>query len=149
MIFKINRLIAHNFMSFEDFDIDFSSFNGFTFISGRNNFKSDNSNSNGVGKSSIEEAIIWSLTGETLRGTKDVKRFGSEDSCSVQIEFLVDNDKYTVIRSKDKTNLQLIINGEDVSGKGIRDTEKILHERIPDLTTSLIGSVIILGQGLP
>lgn len=136
-------------MSFENLDIDFSNYSGFTLVSGQNNFKLDNSSSNGVGKSSIEEAIVWSLTGETLRGTKDVKRFGCEDACSVDIEFTIDNDNYRIIRSKDKTNLQLFINNEDVSGKGIRDTEKILQERLPDLTKSLIGSVIILGQGLP
>ena len=31
----------------------------------------------------------------------------------------------------------------------IRDTEKILEEYLPDLTSQLLGSVIILGQGLP
>ena len=42
-----------------------------------------------------------------------------------------------------------MINGEDVSGKGIRDSEKLLQQYLPDLTSSLLGSVIILGQGLP
>ena len=45
--------------------------------------------------------------------------------------------------------LKIIKNGEDISGKGVKDTSKILLEYLPDLTSSLIGSVIILGQGLP
>ena len=45
--------------------------------------------------------------------------------------------------------MKIIRNGEDVSGKGIRDSEKLLSEYLPDLTSSFLGSVIILGQGLP
>ena len=40
-------------------------------------------------------------------------------------------------------------NGKDISGKSYRDSEKLLAQYLPDLTASLLGSVIILGQGLP
>ena len=43
----------------------------------------------------------------------------------------------------------IFIDGKDKSGKGIRDTEKLLSEYLPDITHSLLNSVIILGQGLP
>ena len=36
-----------------------------------------------------------------------------------------------------------------MSGDGVRKSEALLAQYIPDLTSSLIGSVIILGQGLP
>ena len=42
-----------------------------------------------------------------------------------------------------------MIDGKDCSGKGIRDSEKLLAQYLPDITASLLGSVIILGQGLP
>lgn len=45
--------------------------------------------------------------------------------------------------------LKIEINGEDKSGKGIRESELALSELLPDLTTNLIASIIILGQGLP
>ena len=45
--------------------------------------------------------------------------------------------------------MKVVINGEDKSGKGIRESEAALAEYIPDLTSNLIGSIIILGQGLP
>ena len=41
------------------------------------------------------------------------------------------------------------MNDKDVSGKGIRESEAILNKYLPDLTSQLIGSIIILGQGLP
>ena len=71
----------------------------------------------------------------------------------VEIHFLVDKDQYIIQRFKDhkkyKTDLKIFINGDDKSGKGIRDSQKLLESYLPDLTSSLIGSVIILGQGLP
>lgn len=45
--------------------------------------------------------------------------------------------------------LKIYKNGKDISGKGVRDSSHILEEYLPDLTSSLIGSVIVLGQGLP
>lgn len=45
--------------------------------------------------------------------------------------------------------LKIQKNGVDISGKGLRQSESLLEEYLPDLTPSLIGSVIVLGQGLP
>ena len=45
--------------------------------------------------------------------------------------------------------LKIQKNGVDISGKGLRQSEALLEEYLPDLTSSLIGSVIVLGQGLP
>lgn len=142
------KLQLHNFFSFADETLDFTDKYGYIIVSGHNNNISDCASSNGSGKSTIWEAINWALTGETIRGTKDVKRFNS-DSCFVSLEFTLDNNSYNIIRYKDPSNLKLFYNGSDISGKGIRDTEKILETYIPEITSSFIGSVIILGQGLP
>ena len=37
----------------------------------------------------------------------------------------------------------------DISGKSIRESEKVLAEHLPDLTKDLIASTIIVGQGMP
>ena len=47
------------------------------------------------------------------------------------------------------SNLKIIINGEDKSGKGIRESQSILEQYIPDLNSTLLSSMVILGQGLP
>lgn len=66
------------------------------------------------------------------------------------LEFKVNNEDYVVTRYKEpKPDLKFSINGVDKSGKGIRESEAILAEYIPDLTSNLIASIIILGQGLP
>ncbi len=152
MIINFKRIKFSNFFSFKEADIDLTN-RGYTIVKGINNNPVDNSQSNGSGKSSIWEAISYALTGTTIRGVKDVVNNKGDDGAIVELEFDIDNDHYKVCRYKDtkefKTDLKIYINGEDKSGKGIRDSEKLLAQYIPDLNAQLIGSVIVLGQGLP
>jgi DNA repair exonuclease SbcCD ATPase subunit len=152
MLIKFKKIVLNNFLSFGYSELDLTD-GGYTLVSGINNNKDDLAKSNGSGKSSIWEAISWSLTGKTIRECKDIVNIYANDGAYVELEFSIDSDEYKVIRSKDhskyKTNLKIFINGEDKSGKGIKDSEKLLAEYIPDLTSTLLGSVIILGQGLP
>ena len=152
MIINFKRIKFSNFFSFKSADIDLTN-RGYTIVKGVNNNPIDNSQSNGSGKSSIWEAISYALTGTTIRGVKDVVNNKGDDGAIVELEFDIDNDHYKVCRYKDtkefKTDLKIYINGEDKSGKGIRDSEKLLAQYIPDLNAQLIGSVIVLGQGLP
>jgi DNA repair exonuclease SbcCD ATPase subunit len=139
-------------MSFENAELNLGN-QGFALVSGVNNNRDDLAKSNGSGKSSIWESIIWCLTGETVRGTKQVSNKYTNDGALVELEFSIDSNIYRILRAKDNkkfgTNLKIFVNGEDKSGKGIRDGERILAEILPDLTSGLLGSVIILGQGLP
>ena len=153
MNIKFKSINIENFLSIGNASIDFSN-NGYTLVKGINNNKDDLATSNGSGKSSLFEAICWCLTGETIRGIKsDISNINSDGGAYVELILEVSGDTWKIIRTKDhkqyKTNLKLFKNGSDISGKGIRDTAKILSDNLPDLTSSLIGSVIILGQGLP
>ena len=143
-----NNLKLNNFMSFEEAEINLNKI-GYFIVNGINNNKDDSASSNGSGKSTLFEALCWVLTGETVRGTKDVSNIYTEGGACVELDFSIDGDNYKIIRKKDPSNLFFFVNGEDKSGKGIRDTEKIIEQYLPDLTSSLIGSVIVLGQGLP
>ena len=149
---KFERIKIHNFLSFGDAEYNLDD-NGFVLVTGENHCEADSANSNGSGKSTLWCAISWALTGQTIRGTKDVCNNRLTDGAIVEIEFTVNTDRYRIIRAKNskqyKTNLLLYVNDKDVSGKGIRDTEKILSEYLPDITSTLLGSVIIMGQGLP
>jgi DNA repair exonuclease SbcCD ATPase subunit len=152
MDIKFKELHIENFMSIGEATIALSD-RGFTLIEGVNSRETDNARSNGSGKSSIFESLVWALTGNTMRGNKDVVNYNGTDGTLVKLSFDVGPDSFVVTRtkghSKYKTNLFIEINGVDKSGKGIRDTEKLMSEYLPDLTPSLIGSVIVLGQGLP
>ena len=146
IVFKNVKL--HNFMSYSDADVKLNR-NGYVLVNGINNNPDDNAKSNGTGKSSLFSAISWTLTGLTVSGSKEVANIHTEGTTSVELEFSVDNHVYTITRTKNPSNLKIFIDGEDKSGKGIRDTEKLLAEYLPDITHSLLNSVIILGQGLP
>ena len=145
-------LHIENFMSIGQIDINLSN-QSYVLISGQNNNAKDAAKSNGSGKSSIFEALVWCLTGETVRGYKHVTNKYGTDGAFVSLDFDVDNVHYCIERYKEHskfgTNLKICRDGIDISGKGIRDSEKILTEYLPELSMSLINSVIVLGQGLP
>jgi len=99
MNLKFVSVELFNFMSFENAFVDLSE-NGFVKVCGENNNIVDNATSNGSGKSAIWEAINWCLTGNTIRGSKDVARQDCEDGCLVNLIFKVDSDTYEITRTK-------------------------------------------------
>ena len=153
MTIKFLKLHLHHFLSFDDSTIDLND-KGYCLVIGVNKNPKDAAKSNGSGKSSIWNALSYALVGETLSGLKtNLANNYFNDGCYVEVEFEVDGHKYKLLRSKDDeklgTNLKITIDGEDKSGKGIRESQALLDQYLPDLTGELIGSVIMLGQGLP
>ena len=151
MNIKFESITIKNFFSYGDVTVDLNNL-GNVLVRGENKCVADNALSNGAGKSTIFNAICFALIGETINGiSSGVENiFADKNNCSVTLTFYVDNTKFTIIRTKTpKADLKLFIDDVDKSGKGIRDTEKLLGDYLPDLTAELIGSIIILGQGLP
>lgn len=152
MIIRFNSIRLINFMSFEDEVVQLDNL-GYTLVSGKNENTDDFALSNGAGKSSIWEGIVWAITGETIRGNKNIVNIFGTDGAIVTLDFNVDDTNFVIRRTKDhskyKSSLTIYTDGKDISGKGIRDSEAILKQQLPDLTSSLLSSVIILGQGLP
>ena len=147
--FKKVKLV--NFNSYAESEVYLSD-KGFCSVTGKNNFIKDGALSNGCGKSTIWTAICYALTGETINGlTTNLKNVLIESNeCAVELEFFADKDEYKIIRQhKPKSDLKIYKNGENISGKGIRESEKILYDCLPDLNKNLISSTIIIGQGMP
>jgi len=146
-----SKIKLHNFFSFSDTELNLNDM-GFTLVEGRNHCKLDNAYSNGSGKSSIFNGICFALTGETAQGVSSgiENIFTNPDDCWVELTFTADGDEFILKRYKTpKPDLKVWINGEDHSGKGIRESSKLLSTYLPDLTSTLVNSIIILGQGLP
>lgn len=150
IVFK--NLHIESFMSIGYADIDFDK-KGYTLVEGINNCAEDSATSNGSGKSSIWEALVWCLTGETIRGTNDVENMFFDGGTLVLCQFKVDGCNYIIKREQNirgvKTSLKFFVDGVEVSGKGVRDTKEIIKQYLPDFDSLLLGSVIVLGQGLP
>ena len=151
MILNFKKVILHNFASYEHAEVDLES-KGFCFVSGRNLYKKDNSYSNGSGKSFIWNALCFALTGETIAGQHSGLKnlMNDEDNSYTSVEVKVNTDQYIITRViAPKSDLQIIKNGKDISGKGIRESEKKLAEVLPDLNKDFIASTFIIGQGMP
>ena len=93
----LKTLTLKNYRKFRDAVIDFP--DGVTGIIGLN----------GVGKSTIFEALAWVLYGSVAARTPadQIKRDGAEnkDSCRVELNFIFEGDKYRVIREMSGKNL--------------------------------------------
>lgn len=151
MILRFSNVRVHNFFCFSDAELCLKEM-GYSIVSGKNNMETDGAVSNGSGKSSIFNAICFALTGETAQGlSNNVENIYTDpNDCWVEVEFTADNDEFVVRRYKTpRSDMKIYVNGEDRSGKGIKESQQILSNYLPDLTSRLIGSIIILGQGLP
>ena len=120
MILKSIRL--KNFRKFKDSFIEFP--DGVTGVVGLN----------GVGKSTMFEAVAWTLYGPVAArtSTDQIKREGAapSDSCRVELEFIFDEDTYHIVREMSGKNLsasgsatvngKLAANGAEVLSKYIQ-----------------------------
>lgn len=148
---QFKKVIVHNFGSYGHAELELQN-KGFCLVSGQNNYIKDNALSNGSGKSFLWSAICFALTGETINGIKtNLKNINTEDQeCYVQLDFLYHKDLFSLVRMvTPKSDLKIFKNDVDLSGKGIRESEKKLQELLPDLNKDLIASTIIIGQGMP
>lgn len=146
---QFKKITVHNFGSYAHTSLDLQN-KGFCLVSGQNNYAPDNALSNGVGKSLCFSAICYALTGETISGIKSGLRNinTDENDCWVELEFSYNKDTYVITRTlTPKTDMKIIKNDVDISGKGVRESEKKLAEVLPEITKDLITSTIIMGQG--
>jgi exonuclease SbcC len=91
---------------------------------------------NGVGKSTLFEAVAWTLYGPvTARtSTNQIRREGalSSESCRIELDFIFDNNTYHVLREMSGKNLQasgsatvngkLVANGAETVSKFMQKT---------------------------
>jgi len=149
LIFK--KVVLHNFLSYNHAEFDLQN-KGFCLITGENNYAKDNAKSNGAGKSAAFSAICFAITGMTISGlhTNLKNIFNDEPDSYVELSFSYNKDNYVITRYiAPKSDLTIIQNDINVSGKGIKESSKKLEEMLPDLNRDLIASTILLGQGMP
>ena len=120
-MFKLKKLTLHNFMSFEDLDIEFAR-RGIQLIQGFNNKGGD---SNGAGKSAILSGLTWTLFGKTQLGLqgKDVVRWG-QDACTGILTLQSELSTYQIIRTS--STLEFYIDGQKQSGHK-KDVQELIN----------------------
>ncbi len=145
IVFK--KIHIKNFQSVENIELELDS-KGIVVVKGINNYEA-NVKSNGSGKSSIFESIIFSLYGETSLGIKDPENRILNQGYRVSLDLSINGINYTIIRYKEngKSNIQLLENGIDVSGRNKTDTDKLIQKYL-GINKDLFLDSIFLAQGV-
>ena len=143
------EIYIQGFQSIGSASIDFDNL-GTCYIRGINNYDSK-TKSNGSGKSSLMSSLHWVLFGKTPAGIgNDVVNKFSDTGCCVELAFKVDGVKYVIRRSQNhhkfKTNLVILKESEDISGRNKSDSEKVIREIIK-IDEEVFSQMIFLSQG--
>lgn len=149
MNISFKSIELEGFQSIENALVDLSS-QGVVLVKGINNYEG-NASSNGSGKSSIFEGILYALYGRTSSGIIDPSNRYLNKGCLVKLDFSVDDRNYTVIRTikneKYGTKLILYRDLDDISGRNKTDTEKMIKNDILKIDMDVFLSTIFLSQG--
>jgi DNA repair exonuclease SbcCD ATPase subunit len=122
---KIKNLEANNFYSIKNVKLDFEKYDGLVLIEGKN---LDTGDSNGSGKSSIIEAVVWGLFGKTIRKSNEsaLVNIKNPKKCYVRMEV----DDVVIDRGKKPAYLRIWINGEEKTQNSILQTQRLLEEHL-------------------
>lgn len=143
------HLNIQNFLSINNISLQFTK--GITFVRGTN-LDDTKSTSNGSGKSSIFDAVMWVLYGETSKGKSadSVVNKQSGIDCNVEINFDSDNKNYNIIRYRKHSifgdDLKIFEDNKDISLKGLRQNQDFIS-KILGIPKNLFDSTIFLTQG--
>lgn len=127
MNIKFKSIDIDKFRSIEHANVSLDK-QGIVIVKGINEYE-DKATSNGSGKSSIFEAIIFAIYEETSSGEKDVANRVLQDGYVVTLKFSIDGDNYTIMRkgtSANKTQVVFYKNDVDISARNKTDTNKLI-----------------------
>lgn len=145
---QIVQIVAENFLSFERFELELAD-RGLLCIEGEN---ADMGGSNGSGKSSIFEALIWCFFGVTSRGIKagEVVRRNAKNepvgNTSVIVQVDLDGTDLLVARHRDHkkygNKMLLVANGQELTMGGDKETQQRLQQMLQIDYASFISAVM-------
>lgn len=142
---KFKKLTLTNFLSYPSAVIEFDKLKGIVLIEGKKNGRI--TYSNGTGKTSLFESIIWGLFGDTLKplAADDVVH-NYDRNCEVSLE--VDNFKIVRYRKhkKYRNETHLFINGKDRRGNSDKETQEKINNLIGATFESFINSVFLSSE---
>ena len=107
------------------------------------------SGENGAGKSTMLDALTFSLFGKSFRGINIPQLVNSVNNkdCVVEIEFSIGSDNYLIRRGIKPKLFEVFKNGKLVpQDSKSKDYQKILEERILKLTYKAFCQVVVLGS---
>lgn len=149
---KFEKLTIQNFMSIRTAEVELSN-QGLILIQGNNN---DDSafESNGAGKSTIFEALTYSLFEKTVRGLKSDEIINENvgKNCAVFLDLKDDSGiPYRIARyrkhNEHKNNVYIYRDGKNITQKSSKDSNKFI-EALIRMDYETFTNSILFGQGL-
>lgn len=149
---KFKTIKIENFLSIGKAEVSLCE-QGFVLVKGVNN-ESGVIQSNGSGKSSIFDAIFWTINGETLRGATEVlnEKASKDEGCLCELTLEVDTNEYRVVRTKKHPELGTtccLYEDDTLLSDQLKKTQEMISKLIPVTSSDILGSIALLGQGLP
>lgn len=126
MDIRFKSIDIDNFRSIENASVSLEK-QGTVIVKGINEYE-DKATSNGSGKSSIFEAIVFALFDETSSGDKDVANRIINNGYNIKLQFDIDNTQYIIVRNmiKNKQTVSLFKDNIDISARNRTDTNKLI-----------------------
>lgn len=147
----LSKLELSNFLSHVNTNISLEDYKGLVLVEGQTH--DGHYSSNGSGKSSLLEGVVYALTGDTLRGVSvnDVVNRNYNKDMRVSLEFMKDDTLYNITRYRKDENfgdsIFLTKDGENISKRVNKETQKYLEDII-GISYKVLVSTILLGEGL-
>jgi DNA repair exonuclease SbcCD ATPase subunit len=104
---------------------------------------------NGEGKSTILDALCFSLFGKPFRNINKGQLVNSINgkNCVVEIEFSVNNKEYRIVRGIKPNLFEIYVDGEMINqDAAVKDYQKVLEQQILKLNYKTFTQVVILGS---
>lgn len=157
MNLTFKKISIKNFLSFGNVpeELDLTSSN-YRVIIGKNKDKSDDNteDANGVGKSSVMQAIHFALFGKAI-GNKitlpSLVNNINKKNLLVKLDFSIDDVEYTIERGRSPTLLKFYKNGTEITDESLgdsRDTQTEI-EKVIGITSDVFSQIICLTCGVP
>ena len=140
---QIKKIIAKNFLSYQNLELDLESYNGIVKISGKN-LDTVPFSSNGSGKSSIFEIITFGLFGRSLRKSTEESIVNSKAGKELEVEISITKPgigEVEIRRTKRPTSLLFLLNGEARNLENAIETQKLIEETLAIDYKSFLASV--------
>lgn len=144
MDIRFKELDIENFRSIDKAHIVLEN-QGTVIVKGINEYE-DNATSNGSGKSSIFEAIVFALFEETSSGEKDVANRIINNGFCINLKLEIDGIEYTIVRESKKGNKSIVVlykNDVDISARNKTDTNKLIQDLLSINKNIFLDSVFL------
>ncbi len=141
---KINSIKASNFLSFaseEPLYIDFRKLGNIVSIRGENRDHGEHA-SNGAGKSTIIEAVVYALYGSLIKNLNHTEAINikSKGKLTVEIDFDIDGHNYLIVRKRGKgssdNSLTVFKDGKEEKMKKFNIADGDMLERFVSATNT-------------